>query len=338
MSAPTNTTTQMYNSFNAPAPTVSLQQWAEAESSNLDAQETIRHLKEVVIPNLQERQKLQNEYWSNRWNESQAEIECLKMNTLYETDNIDMTPESYNERLNQSEHMVCNLQKRILLLENGVTQARVARREANFHKKENKRLKAQLAESESWREFLGASCYDHGARYEEEHAKRDIIQEKMREIEEKYERTRHDLFQSENRADSTNISTEQQCREFQQVTHQMQNKCNHAENSVIDMKKNLDNTNNVMEGLKEQLNAAKEVNDQWYSVYNELLEKHNTMFHRNNENSRAQNETNWDNNYIHDIPSVHESINDLRNNIEPMPAQSHIRWDSENQPYTENII
>jgi len=271
MSAPTNTTTQMYTPFNAPAPTVSLQQWAEAESSNLDAQETIRHLKEIVIPNLQARQKLQNEYWSNRWNEAQSEIECLKINSASETEINGMTPESYNERLNQSEHMVYNLQKRIQLLENGVTRARVARRAANFHKKENKRLKAQFVESESWREFLGASCYEHGLRYEEEYAKRDIIQEKMREIEEKYEKTRHDLTLCEKRTDSPNMSTEQRRGEFQQVMHQMQNKCNHAENSVIDLKKNLDNANNAMEGLKEELSAAKEVSEQWYSRHTQLL-------------------------------------------------------------------
>ena len=202
----TNHSTKMHT-IDTPADTSSLQQCNESESSNLCAKDTIRHLREFVIPNLQERQKLQNEYWSKLLNNSKSEIESLKTHMVSQSEIIYKTSESYDERLIQSENMVCNLQKKIQLLENGVMRARAARREAKFHKKENKYLKAQLVESESWREFLGMSCYEHGVRCEEEYKKRSIVQEQLKEMEEKYELIRQNT-PNDNKEETVSLNQE----------------------------------------------------------------------------------------------------------------------------------
>lgn len=335
---------QQYTPFNTPAPTVSLQEWAEAESSNLEAQDTIRHLKEIVIPNLQERQKLQNEYWGKMWNEAQSEIEKVKKEASSDIEFFDNVQESYQEKteqLEEADHTVHNLRKRIELLENGVTRSRAARRDTNYYKKENKRLKAQIAESESWREFLGSSCYEHSSRYEEEYKKRVIVQEKLKELEEKYEMTQQNLVHCENHLDLKNVRGDK----FQEIAanlrkkfHEESRKKKFAETTANKLKKELDNANNALEGFKQQLNAAKEVNEQWNVAYTELLNKHQSECQKTNE---ADSNSTWDNNYIHIYPSVDEpsvnepSLDEPNNEFDnigiDIPPRAGIGWVSENQ-------
>ena len=337
---------QQYTPFNSPAPTVSLQEWAETESSNLEAQDTIRHLKEIVIPNLQERQKLQNEYWGKMWNEAQSEIEKLKKEASSDMDFLDNIQASYQEKteqLEEADHTVHNLRKRIELLENGVTRSRAARRDTNYYKKENKRLKAQIAESESWREFLGSSCYEHSTRYEEEYKKRLIVQEKLKELEEKYERTQQNLVHCENHLDLKNVRGDK----FQEIAanlrkkfHEESRKKKFAETTADKLKKELDNANNALEGFKQQLNAAKEVNEQWNVAYTELLDKYQSECQKTNE---ADSDSTWDNNYIHIYPSVDEPSADKPNNefdnigID-IPPRAGIGWGSENQSKNEEMV
>ena len=315
--------------------TVSVEEWAAAECSNLEAQETIRHLKEIVIPNLQERQALQNDYWSKQWNEAQAELEKHKKNTAIDAEFMDNIQASYQEKLElleEAEQTVQCLRGRNQLLENGVTRSRGARRDTNFYKKENKRLKAQIMEAQSWREFLGASCYEHGARYEEEYKKRVIVQEQLKEMEEKYELARQNNARND-KEDDTNAERIRNYQEemvsLRKTLHEVSCDKAAAEKSANDLNKRLENANNAMDGLKQQLNSAKHVNEQWNLAYHELLEKY--------ENALQQNTT-WDN-YINVYPDEQDTGGDAESedNVVEVPPRAGVGWVSENRPnYTSH--
>lgn len=345
MSASIHQSNQMYSQFDAPAPTVSLQQWAEAESSNLDAQETIRHLKEIVIPNLQDRQKLQNEYWKEQWSGAQAEIEELKKKALSDNEFFDNIQASYQENIEQLEeadHTVRKLRERNQLLENGVTRSRVARRDTNYYKKENKRLKAQLAESQSWREHLGSCCYDHGARYEEEYNKRVIIQEKMKELEEKYEMAQQNVVESEKHVGDEIVRTDK----YKEIVTNLRDKIKdesrkkiHAEKLANELKIKLTDAKNTIDELKEQVGINEVVIEQWSTAYNWLLKKYETdQLKYVNENDALQKDTKWDNNYIHVLPNIHETDDEYVNSAVEQPPRAGIGWVSENQTSSEEMV
>lgn len=318
----------------SPAPAVSLHQWAETEASNQDAQETIRHLKEVVIPNLQERQKLQNEHWGKLWNEIQAENTQLKKNAETDSEFLDNLQVSFQE---QNTRLIA-VEERNKLLENGVTRARNQRKDKNFYKKENKQLKTEITQAISWRDYWGAHYYDQNKLVEEEQNKRQILMEKNKKLEEKLELVSQNLTHCENHLDAKNTRIEklqnaavkiraklhsewneknelndsatsnqqELCRANNQISKlEKQQKfiLDRTGKKVAALKENLEKANNEIDEYKQQIEGAREINEHWNSKYTELSEKYEVLHRNVNEESFSHSKNN---NIIHIYPKIPE--------------------------------
>jgi len=349
----TNITMSSYHANQTTIPTyetVSVEEWADAECSNLEARETIRHLKEIVIPNLQERQALQNDYWSKRWNEAQTELEKHKKNAAIDMefmDNIQASYQEKNELLEEAEQTAYCLRGRNQLLENGVTRSRGARRDTNFYKKENKRLKAQIVEAQSWREFLGMGCYEHGVRHDEEYQKRIIVQDELKEMEEKYELVRQNNGRDDKEGDTSTDriqNYQEEMMSLRKTLHEVSCDKAVAEKLANDLNNRLENANNAMDGIKQQFHAGrlwccleplleKDVNKEWKRAYYELIVKYQT----------ALDGLPLDN-YVHIYPGEQDVDGDTESedNIVEVPPRAGVGWDSENRPNyvsnNENIV